>query len=154
MSHRISAAVAIFIGFLVFAPLVTVGWMSFAPDVPTLAGPYTLANFNVLFEQSTYELLINSITFSSLTLLFGLMFGFPIAWLVERTDIPLKMTVRSLISATILIPTFLQAIGWVLLLSPTIGVFNQLLKAINIPITVNVYTMCGMALSYNQKVWK
>jgi iron(III) transport system permease protein len=145
MSHKFSAAVAIFIGLLVFAPLVTIGWMSFAPDVPTLTGPYTLANFGVLFEPSTYELLANSITFSSLTLLFGLLFGFPIAWLVERTDIPFKMAVRSLISGTILIPTFLQAIGWVLLLSPTIGVFNQLLKAVNIPITVNIYTMYGMA---------
>ena len=144
MSHRISAAAAIFIGLLVLAPLATVAWMSFAPDVPRLTGPYTVANFSVLFEPSTYELLANSVTFSSLTLLFGLLFGFPIAWLVERTDMPFKMAVRSLISGTILIPTFLQAIGWVLLLSPTIGVFNQLLKAVNAPIILNIYTMYGM----------
>jgi len=146
MSYRVAVAVAFLVAILVLAPLVTIGWMSFVPDLPTLRGPYTLSNFSVLAEKTTYQLLLNSVIFSVLTLVIALCFGFPIAWLVERTDIPFKLTIRSLVGMTILIPTFLQAIGWVLLLSPTIGIMNQFLtKTLNLPLVMNVYTMPGMA---------
>ncbi|MBI2360014.1 MAG: iron ABC transporter permease, partial [Deltaproteobacteria bacterium] len=47
---------------------------------------------------------------------------------------------------TILIPTFLLAIGWVLLLSPTIGIINQFFtKTLYVPLVINIYTMPGMA---------
>ena len=146
MSYRVAVAVALLVALLVLAPLLTIGWMSFVPDLPRLRGPYTLSNFSVLAEKTTYQLLLNSVIFSVLTLIVALFFGFPIAWLVERTNIPFKLIIRSLVGMTILIPTFLLAIGWVLLLSPTIGIMNQFLtRTLNLPIVMNIYTMPGMA---------
>jgi iron(III) transport system permease protein len=146
MGRRFAVAVAAFVSLIVFAPLLTVAWMSFVPELPTLRGPYTLANFNVLLDGSTYEFLLNSIFFSVGTLVVALFFAFPTAWLVERTDMPHKFAIRALIGTTILIPTFLQAIGWVLLLSPSIGIINQFFKqASALPLAINIYTLPGMA---------
>ena len=52
-----------------------------------------------------------------------------LAWLVERTDMPGKIWVYAAIPMTLAMPGMLQAMAWVLLLSPKIGLFNKTSKA-------------------------
>ena len=56
----------------------------------------------------------------------ALFFAIPIAWLVERTDLPGKELVFTLMAVGALVPTFFTAMGWVFLLHPRIGVVNRI----------------------------
>ena len=52
----------------------------------------------------------------------ALFFGVVFAWLLERTNVPLKETLYALMPVPVAVPGVLFSIGWVLLLSPQIGV--------------------------------
>ena len=49
-------------------------------------------------------------------------------WLVARTDMPLRRTVRLLVTASFVTPPFLGAIAWELLAAPNSGLLNQLFR--------------------------
>ena len=53
----------------------------------------------------------------------------PMGWLVARTDMPLRRTVRALVTASFVTPPFLGAIAWELLAAPNSGLLNQLYRA-------------------------
>src|SRR4029079_15502274 len=49
-------------------------------------------------------------------------------WLVARTDMPLRRTVRLLVTASFVTPPFLGAIAWELLAAPNSGLLNKLYR--------------------------
>lgn len=111
--------------------LITILWLSFiagAPGDPRLS--YTLANYAAIFgDPFTYRVLWNTIVFLLITLFVAFSLALPIAWLVERTDLPGKPVVFTLMTVALLIPGFAVALGWVFLLHPRVGVINQLLMS-------------------------
>src|SRR5207344_752965 len=54
----------------------------------------------------------------------------PLAWLVARTDLPLRRTIRALVTASFVTPPFLGAIAWEILAAPNSGMLNQLYRAL------------------------
>lgn len=113
----------------ILAHLGAVLWLSFidsAPGNPRLI--YTAGNFSaVFFDARTYGVLLNTVGFSAVSLAVALLFGIPIAWLVERTDLRCKSLPFTLMAVGLLIPGFAAAMGWLFMLHPRIGVLNQLL---------------------------
>jgi iron(III) transport system permease protein len=69
-----------------------------------------------------------------------------LAWLVERTDIPGKIWIYAGVPMTLAMPGMLQAMAWVLLLSPRIGYINRFVMSLfgleEAPF--DVYTLTGM----------
>src|SRR5947207_3390775 len=51
-------------------------------------------------------------------------------WLVARTDVPLRRTIRALVTASFVTPPFLGAIAWELLAAPNSGLLNQFYRAL------------------------
>ena len=49
-------------------------------------------------------------------------------WLVARTDMPVRQTIRALVTASFVTPPFLGAIAWELLAAPNSGLLNQLYR--------------------------
>lgn len=129
-------------------PLGAVLLMSLRKGLPGRTGSLTLANFQtVFFDPSTYEVLVNTFYFAFWTILVTLFFSVPIVWLLNRTDIPFKRSAYLLMITGVLIPVFLRAIGWVILLSPEIGLVNKLAMVIfglNQP-PFSIYNIVGMA---------
>src|SRR6476619_2203361 len=52
----------------------------------------------------------------------------PIGWLVSRTDMPGRQTIRALVTASFVTPPFLGAVAWELLAAPNSGMLNQLYR--------------------------
>src|SRR4051794_3973322 len=52
----------------------------------------------------------------------------PIGWLVSRTDMPGRQTIRALVTASFVTPPFLGAVAWELLAAPNSGLLNQLYR--------------------------
>jgi iron(III) transport system permease protein len=108
--------------------LLVIFWMGFWQNGPGEPVVYTLNNYrNILTDPFTYKTMLNTLGFASTTVLVSLFFAIPVAWLVERTDLPGKEWVFTLMAIGALVPTFFTAMGWVFLLHPRIGVVNKLL---------------------------
>jgi iron(III) transport system permease protein len=90
------------------------------------AGIPTLANFaRLVIDDSFFEPLITTLTIASSVGITCCMIAAPMGWLVARTDMPLKGTIRTLIMASFVTPPFLGAIAWELLAAPNSGLLNQ-----------------------------
>ena len=86
---------------------------------------YSLMHYASVFtDPVAYRALINTITFSLVTLVVAFVFGLPAAWLVERTNLPAKPLLYTLMTLGILLPGFATAMGWLFMLHPRIGLVN------------------------------
>lgn len=128
--------------------LAVIIWLSFVkgtPGSPSIA--YTFDHYaHIFLDDFTYRVLANTFIFSTITLGVALSLGLPMAWLVERTDLPGKRIVLTLLTVALLIPGFSVALGWLFLLDPRIGVINLGLKSLlglrSAPF--NISTLLGM----------
>ncbi len=110
------------LALLVGIPLLTVVFISLKTGLPGQPGALTLANFRSVFlAPGTHIVLWNTIVFATGTLVVTLSIAIPMVWLLNKTDLPLKGFFYLLMIVSVLIPTFLRAIGWILLTSPRIG---------------------------------
>lgn len=88
-------------------------------------GSFTLENYRKTFLSSTtYRLLYNTAVFGIGSVALGLVFGVSLAWIVERTNSPLRNFAFVVAIITAGIPPILYAMSWVFLLNPRTGVFN------------------------------
>ncbi len=122
----VAALVALFILLL----MAIVVWMSTLPGLPGDPG-FTFENYTDVFEDGViFDALVNSFVIGAGTAAVNILFAVPLAWLVHRTDMPGKSLVVTLVAVSVLIPGFLKAMGWILVLSPDIGLLNSLYVAI------------------------
>lgn len=129
------------LGILILAPIIALLWSALHADD---TGAWTLDNFKELASASAREALWNSLWVTGLATIGTIIVGGGLAWLVERTDVPLKGFVR----VAGVVPMFLSALvgtlAWSLLGAPNSGYLNAVLKALHIPFTINVHSWYGI----------
>ena len=135
---------------LVSAPLLFLILGSFSTaSLPTDFSLATLGLVNyitVYSDPGTYEILINTCIYVGGSVALGIALAAALAWLAERSDMPGKVWIYAGVPMTLAVPGMLQAMAWVLLLSPRIGFLNKLaiyLFDLEGP-PVNIYTLGGM----------
>jgi iron(III) transport system permease protein len=116
----------VLIGNLVLAPVAMV--ITTALNVgPTAHAPAfaTVAYFvQAWTSPTTWSVLGNTAIFALGSTLLAMVIGVFFAFMVERTDMPMKSFAYAVVPLTIAMPGLLYSIAWVLLLSPRIGLFN------------------------------
>ncbi|MDR2111486.1 MAG: iron ABC transporter permease [Candidatus Accumulibacter sp.] len=80
----------------------------------------------VLRREETYQALLNSLILSGGVTVTGTIVGTFFAWLVTRTDLPFKSTMKLLFLVPFMLPAFIGALAWKMLLSPRAGYINRL----------------------------
>jgi iron(III) transport system permease protein len=113
------------------------------------AGGFTIANFVELATDPTFlDPLVTTVILSVSSAAICCAVAAPMGWLVARTDMPLRRTVRALVTASFVTPPFLGAIAWELLAAPNSGLLNQLFRAITgaepDAYLFNIYTLGGL----------
>ena len=113
------------------------------------AGAFTLQNFVTLVQDPTLlDPLVTTFTLALSTSVICCVVAAPMGWLVARTDMPLRRTVRILVTASFVTPPFLGAIAWELLAAPNSGLLNQLYRIVTgVPREehlFNIYTFSGL----------
>ena len=83
----------------------------------------------VLSQPDTFEALRNSVVIAAGVTFFSTAIGVFFAWLVARTDLPFKNTMRLLFLVPFMLPSFIGALAWKMLLSPRAGYVNRLLMS-------------------------
>ncbi|MDE0030549.1 MAG: iron ABC transporter permease [Deltaproteobacteria bacterium] len=115
----------VFMSILILGCLSIVFWISFIKGEPDAEHYYTLQNYiSVALDERTYDVLWNTLGFAATSLAVAFFFGIPAAWLVERTNLPGKTLVFTLMTIGLLMPGFAAAMGWLFLMHRRIGLLN------------------------------
>ncbi|MFC1968815.1 ABC transporter permease [Chloroflexota bacterium] len=86
---------------------------------------WSLNNFIEAYgNPKAFKMLGNSFAFAGGSMAVSLILGGTLAFLVERTNTPLRNILYGLMFIPLATPSILKAIAWILLLSPTIGLLN------------------------------
>jgi iron(III) transport system permease protein len=150
-----SVAIAVIVAivlYLVLGPVLmllfssfkeTVGVLPFEADVPTSLENYV----RVFLSTGTYAVLLTTLVYTAGSLLISFGLSITLAWLVERTDMPLRSLIFVMVVAALGLPGVIAGIAWVLLLSPRAGLINQFLRdTIGLEGTgpLDIYTLPGL----------
>jgi iron(III) transport system permease protein len=113
------------------------------------AGTFTLENFRQLIVNPIFfDPLITTVILATSSSIICCLVAAPIGWLVARTDMPLRRTVRALVTASFVTPPFLGAIAWELLAAPNSGLLNKAFRALTgaeqDEYLFNIYTLTGL----------
>ncbi len=104
-------------------------WMTFLPGLPTELG-FTLRNYSDVFTPLLFRVIPNTAIVGFGTVAVSLFFGVSLALLLHRTNVPLRQFWITIIPLTVIVPGFLTAMGWLMLLSPKIGLINKFLMLV------------------------
>ena len=112
-------------------------------------GAFTLANFKTLIVDPIFvEPMITTLTLAVSSSIICCAVAAPMSWLVARTDMPLRRTVRALVTASFVTPPFLGAIAWELLAAPNSGLLNKIYRAVTgapqDEHLFNIYSLSGL----------
>jgi len=113
---------------LVILVLVTaLVWISFQTGIiGTPDASYTLSNYKeILGEPFVLKAFWNTVVFTLATTFTALVLGLPIAWLTERTTMPGKGLVYTIMTLGLLIPGIYTAMGWTFIAHVRIGFLNR-----------------------------
>jgi len=142
------AAAAAFAAMLCLLIALPIGWIivfAFTDRSRT----FTLANFRTLFTDPVFvEPLLTTLIIATSVSLACCLVAAPMGWIVARTDMPLRRTVRTLVTASFVTPPFLGAVAWELLAAPNSGLLNQLYRVVVSAgpdaVLFDIYTLGGL----------
>jgi iron(III) transport system permease protein len=139
------------VGFLVLTPLGLMIFNSFQTARPGDPIVYGLSGWYQAFTTpgilkaiaNTFSL---AITRQAIALLIGCFF----AWLIARTDIPMKGLLEFFFWLSFFLPALPETMGWILLLDPKYGLLNQGILSLGIvhqPL-FNIYSFWGIVWAH------
>ena len=80
----------------------------------------------VVLDPANLKATGNTVVISILVTIIGTVVGLFFAWLLGRSDIPLKKLMRTLFAIPYMFPPFIGAIAWSILLYPRTGYINRI----------------------------
>ena len=126
-SSLVMMTIAALLCALIVLPL---GWL-FYFSVVDRDGAFTLENFHQLFTDPSFvDPLVTTFVLATSASVICCVIAAPMSWLVARTDLPFRSTIRFLVMASFVTPPFLGAIAWELLAAPNSGLLNQAYRAL------------------------
>lgn len=90
----------------------------------------------------------NSLVTCGFGALLSIVIGLLFAWIVVRTNTPMKGMIRSAGMMPLFIPPLVAGFAWSLLGSPDTGLINVVLQAIGLPWSVNFYSLTGITIVF------
>jgi len=132
------AAALAFTGVLTLVPLGYLLWQTFVED-----GRLTLDVVREAYGAfGLGELLWNSLRFAAGSTAFAVVAGTALAYVVVRTDVPLRRLMFVGVLVPLLVPGVLYTIGWIFLAAPRSGALNQVLGRGSL----DVFSLSGMVV--------
>src|SRR6185295_18382083 len=136
---------AAFLCVLIILPM---SWLVYYSLVDK-SGAFTLDNFAKLVTDDAFlDPLVTTVILATSSSVACCVVAAPMGWLVARTDMPLRRTVRALVTASFVTPPFLGAIAWELLAAPNSGLINKTWRALTgMPqdeYLLNIYSLEGV----------
>src|SRR5712672_2637068 len=121
---------ALFAVCLVLLIVLPLSWLAIY-SVTDKTNHLTLQNFVTLFTNPDFlDPLFTTAIIAITSAAICCVVAAPIGWLVSRTDMPGRQTIRALVTASFVTPPFLGAVAWELLAAPNSGLLNQFYRVL------------------------
>ncbi|RYF47769.1 MAG: iron ABC transporter permease, partial [Comamonadaceae bacterium] len=136
---------------LIMLPAALVLLSAFSVDVPrpgNMNWNLTLDNFAVLAESQTRKAFGNSLMIGVLATALACAIGGALAFLAARTDIPMHRFVYFVGLMPLFLPSYVGALAWSLLGSPTAGLLNIAQNDLGTSLPLNMYSVPGMVFVF------
>jgi iron(III) transport system permease protein len=138
--------------WLVIVPLLQLLITSFQGGTLIKPTGWTLKNYIAAYSsKATYAAFWNTLIYSLTSTALSVAIAVLFAWFTERTDMPWRNVIWTLILLPIAMPGMLFAMGWTFLLEPSIGLVNvyarELLPLFGLDLTrgpFNIHTLSGL----------
>ena len=118
----------LFAAFMIVLIVLPMSWLAVFAFTDKARHP-TLQNFVTLFTDPAFlDPLLTTAIIATTSAVICCLVAAPIGWLVSRTDMPGRQTIRALVTASFVTPPFLGAVAWELLAAPNSGLLNQLYR--------------------------
>lgn len=137
----------LFLAFLTLYPLAMLSYGSLSSTPPGMEGVFNLEGYVKVLNPSNAAILFDTIMLSLVKTVISLGTAVMLAWIIARTDTPMRGTLEVLITLPFFIPPILTAMAWGMLGNPQLGVINLAwtwLTGFQGPL-VNVYSWAGVA---------
>ncbi len=144
----LTPSLIVIVGFLTVCPVVMLLLGSFSEGLGAF-GTFTLDKYIKSYtDPALIEIIVNTIVFIIGSSLVATALALFMAYLNTRTNIPFKVLFQIISIVPMMIPHILFAVSWALLLNPSNGLINLLLKQIfNLQHSpFNIYSLPGMIL--------
>jgi iron(III) transport system permease protein len=140
--YGVAAVAAVFVLYPVYFLLQA----AFDVGDPQIRPPtaYGVDNFSGLFQYP--QILLNTLTVSVAATVMALMFGFIMAWILARTNVPGRRLFEQFMAVPYYLTPLLGALAWSLLGAPESGFINQVWRALGgHSYIININTPYGIA---------
>jgi iron(III) transport system permease protein len=133
---------ALFLVFLMLFPLGSIFRASLWDESGFSLGRYLEVFTNEAFLKAIWNTIVISFWVGVIAVVVGAL----LAWLVTRTDLPLKKPIRALVMASFVTPPFLGAFAWTLLAGPNAGSLNKFYRFLtgSEDALFNIFSMPGL----------
>ena len=136
-------------GMLAVLVAMPIGWLAWF-SISDAQGNLTSANFlRLVTDPALRKPLAITLAIALGAAVLSCLVAIPLAWLVARTDVPLRRAIRAMVTASFVTPPFLGAVAWELLAAPNSGMINQFARHVfgldEFDYIVDIYTAEGVA---------
>ncbi|MBI2357450.1 MAG: iron ABC transporter permease, partial [Deltaproteobacteria bacterium] len=133
------------LAFLSLYPTFFLFYGSFRSAPVGVPGEFTWSNYvQVYSDPETYRLLADTLLFAAGASGLSVLLALVLAWITVRTNAPFRRLLELTAIVPNIMPSLLIAISWVLLLNPTNGILNELLRATLGIAPFNIYGLTGL----------
>jgi iron(III) transport system permease protein len=145
---RLTYSLIAIVGFLTVSPVVMLLLGSFSEGL-TAFGVFTVDKYVQAYtDPGLLEVMVNTTIFVLASSTLSTVLALFLAYLNTRTDIPFKFVFKVISIIPMMIPHLLFSVSWALLLNPSNGMLNIVLKnALSLESSpFNIYSIQGMIL--------
>ena len=145
---KLTYSLMLIVGSLTLCPVVMLVLGSFSKGL-TAFGSFTLDKYIQAYtDPAFFEVIANTIVFVLGSSTLATSLALFLAYLNNRTDIPFKFLFQIISIIPMMIPHLLFSVSWALLLNPSNGIMNLVLKqAFSLDSApFNIYSLSGMIL--------
>jgi len=139
-------ALILLLAFLTLYPLAMLFYGSLSSTPPGMEGVLNLDGYAKVMSPRNVSILFDTVLLSLAKTVISLGTAVLLAWIIARTDTPMRGTLEVLITLPFFIPPILTAMAWGMLGNPQLGVINLAwtwLTGFQGPL-VNVYSWGGV----------
>jgi iron(III) transport system permease protein len=145
---KLTFSLVIVVGFLTVCPVVMLALGSVSEGL-TAFGDFTPDKYIEAYtDPALLDVMVNTVVFVLGSSVLATVLALFLAYLNTRTDIPFKFLFKVLSIIPMMIPHLLFSVSWALLLNPSNGMINTVLKgALSLESApFNIYSLHGMIL--------
>lgn len=149
LGKSISILLAVLLLYLVVSPVIMLLYSSVkvsATSLPFQVKGAGFGNFTAVYDNPrTASAALNTVIYVMGSLVLGLLLSLGLTYLLERTDIPGRRLLTTLILSPMAVPPLIMAMAWSFLANPTNGPLSVWLRDIT-GTRLSVYSLGGLIL--------